>query len=119
MAAKPTTIDDYLAGVRDAAKRAALENLRRTIRTAAPKAEECISYRIPTFRQSGMLVGFGATRNHCAFYLLSGTTIATFKDDLGAYHTSKGTIRFQPNHPLPASLVRKLVKARIKENEGS
>jgi len=117
MAATPSTIDEYLAGVRDADQRAALEKLRRIIRTAAPKAEECISYRIPTFRQNGMLVGFGATRNHCAFYLLSGTMVDRFKDDLTGFDTSKGTIRFQPDHPLPSSLVRKLVRARIEENE--
>jgi uncharacterized protein YdhG (YjbR/CyaY superfamily) len=118
MVAKPTTIDEYLAGVRDDDKRAALEKLRQMIHAAAPKATECISYRIPTFRQNGMLVGFGATRNHCAFYLLSSTMVERFKNELEAYDTSKGTIRFQPDHSLPASLVRKLVKARIKENEG-
>jgi uncharacterized protein YdhG (YjbR/CyaY superfamily) len=118
MGTKPTTIDEYLARVRDDDKRAALEKLRQTIHAAAPKATECISYQIPTFRQNGMLVGFGATRNHCAFYLLSSTTVQTFKNELAGYDTSKGTIRFQPDHPLPAALVRELVKARIKENLG-
>jgi uncharacterized protein YdhG (YjbR/CyaY superfamily) len=114
MAAK--TIDDYLAALSDD-QRAALEKLRKTIRAAAPKAEECISYQLPAFRQNGMLVAFGATANHCAFYLMSGTTVETFQDELQGYDTSKGTIRFQADKPLPASLVRKLVKARIAENE--
>ena len=117
MAAKPKTIDEYLASLSDD-KRAALEKLRKTIRGAAPKAEECISYSLPAFRQNGMLVGFGATANHCAFYLMSSTTVDAYKDELKGYDTSKGTIRFQADKPLPVSLVRKLVKARIAENEG-
>jgi uncharacterized protein YdhG (YjbR/CyaY superfamily) len=117
MASKPKTIDEYLATLSED-KRAALEKLRKTIRAAAPKAEECISYSLPAFRQNGMLVGFGATANHCAFYLMSGATVEAHKDDLKDYDTSKGTIRFQADKPLPAALVRKLVKARIAENEG-
>jgi uncharacterized protein YdhG (YjbR/CyaY superfamily) len=116
MAAKPNTIDEYLAALSDD-KRAALEKLRKTIRGAAPMAEECISYSLPAFRQNGMLVGFGATANHCAFYLMSSTTVDAYKDELKGYDTSKGTIRFQADKPLPAALVRKLVKARIAENE--
>ena len=116
MAAKPQTIDGYLATLSDD-KRAALEKLRKTIRAAAPKAEECISYQLPAFRQNGMLVAFGATANHCAFYLMSSTTVEEHKDELKGYDTSKGTIRFQADKPLPGALVRKLVKARIAENE--
>ena len=115
MAGKPKTIDEYLAALSDD-KRAALEKLRKTIRAAAPQAEECISYQLPAFRQNGMLVGFGATANHCAFYLMSSTTVEAYKDELKNYDTSKGTIRFQADRPLPATLVRKLVKARIAEN---
>jgi uncharacterized protein YdhG (YjbR/CyaY superfamily) len=96
--------------------RASLEHLRKTIRAAAPEAEECISYQMPAFRLNGMLVGFGATANHCALYLMSSTTAEAFKEELEGYDTSKGTIRFQPDKPLPAALVRKLVKARIAEN---
>ncbi|PYV41518.1 MAG: hypothetical protein DMG06_16865 [Acidobacteria bacterium] len=109
MAAKPKTIDEYLAALSDD-KRAALEKLRKTIRAAAPKAEECISYQICAFRQNGMLVGFGATAKHCAFYLMSSSTVAAHQDELEGYDTSKGTIRFQADRPLPATLVRKLVK---------
>ena len=117
MADKPTTIDEYLAQIRHADQRAALQRLRGMIKAAAPRAEEGISYRIPTFRQQGLLVGFGATRHHCSFYLLSNSTVADHQAELAGYDTSTGTIRFQPDAPLPAALVRKLVKARIKENE--
>ena len=121
MAPKPRrkikTIDEYLAALSDD-KRAALEKLRKTIRAAAPKVEECISYQLPAFRLNGILVAFGATKNHCAFYPMSSATVAAYKDELKNYDTSKGTIRFQPDKPLPAALVRKLVKARIAENAG-
>jgi uncharacterized protein YdhG (YjbR/CyaY superfamily) len=122
MAAKPKTkartIDEYLAVLSDD-KRAALEKLRKTIRAAAPNAEECISYQLPAFRLNGILVAFGATAKHCAFYPMSSSTVAAHRDELEGYDTSKGTIRFQPDNPLPAALVRKLVKARIAENAGS
>jgi uncharacterized protein YdhG (YjbR/CyaY superfamily) len=112
---KPKTIDDYLDALAPD-KRAALEKLRITIRAAAPEAEECISYQIPAFRQNGMLVGFGAGANHCSFFPFNSTTVAAYKTDLKGYETSKGAIRFQPEKPLPAALVQKLVKARLEEN---
>jgi uncharacterized protein YdhG (YjbR/CyaY superfamily) len=114
---KSKTIDEYLAGV-SPDKRVALETLRKSIRNAAPKAEECINYQLAAFRQNGMLVAFGATANHCAFYLMSSTTLAAFEGELEGYDTSKGTIRFQADKPLPDALVRKLVRARIEENGG-
>ena len=110
------TVNGYLAGL-PPDKRAALEKLRKAIRAAAPKATETISYRLPAFRLDGkILVLFGATANHCAFFPGSGTAVAAHKDDLEGYSTSKGTIRFRADKPLPASLVRKLVRYRIKEN---
>jgi uncharacterized protein YdhG (YjbR/CyaY superfamily) len=113
-ASKPQTIDEYLAPLSDE-KRAALEKLRTDIRAAAPKAEECISYQIPAFRLGGrLLVAFGAAANHCAFYP-GALPVEAHKDELKGYKTSKGTIRFQPDRPLPATLVRKLVKTRIEE----
>jgi uncharacterized protein YdhG (YjbR/CyaY superfamily) len=116
-AGKPKNIDEYLAAL-SADNRAALQKLRKTIRSAAPKAEECISYQLAAFRLNGMLVAFGATANHCSFYLMSSSTVNAHKEELKKYDTSKGTIRFQADNPLPASLVRKLVKARIAENGG-
>ena len=113
-AAKPQTIDEYLAPLSDE-KRAALEKLRRDIKAAVPKAQECISYQIPAFRLGGrLLVGFGAAVNHCSFYP-GAHPIESHKDELKAYSTSKGTIRFPADSPLPATLVRKLVKTRIAE----
>jgi uncharacterized protein YdhG (YjbR/CyaY superfamily) len=109
--AKPNTIDEYLAAL-TADKRAALEKLRRSIRAAAPKAEEYISYGLPAFRLNGkFLLAFGAAAKHCAFY--PGSIVQTYKNDLKGYETTKGTIRFQANNPLPSALVRKLVRARI------
>lgn len=109
-------IDNYLARISEPA-RTALQNLRKTIRAAAPNATEAINYKLPTFRHLGMLVGYGATTKHCALYVMSGSVLSPFKDELSAYDTSKGTIRFPANAPLPAALVRKIVKARISENE--
>ena len=114
--AKPKTIDEYLTGL-SAENRAALEKLRQTIRAAVPKAEECISYGLAAFRLDGhSLVAFGGWANHCAFYPMSAATIKAHQDELKGFETTKGTIRFEPSKPLPTSLVRKLVKARIVEN---
>jgi uncharacterized protein YdhG (YjbR/CyaY superfamily) len=113
--AKPTSIDEYLATVSDE-QRAVLEKLRKTIKAAAPKAEECISYQIAAFRQDGMLVGFSASKLHCSFFPMNGHTVAEFAAELQGYDTSKGTIRFTADKPLPAALVRKLVKVRLAEN---
>jgi uncharacterized protein YdhG (YjbR/CyaY superfamily) len=116
MKRKHATIDHYLAGV-SPDKRPALEKLRRTIRAAAPKAEECISYQIPAFRFEGrLLVGFCAAAKHCSFFPMSSSMIAEHKDELKGYDTSKGTIRFQRDKPLSAAFVRKIVKGRIAEN---
>ena len=111
---KPRTIDEYLAPLGNE-KRAALEKLRKAIRSAAPAAQECISYGIPAFRLGGrMLLAFGAAANHCALYA-GALPLKAHEKELKAYDTSKGTIRFQAERPLPATLVRKLVKTRIAE----
>jgi len=115
--AKPQTIDEYLAPL-SSEKRAALEKLRRAIKSAAPRAEECISYGVPGFRLDGrLLVSFGAAVKHCAFYP-GAAPIKAHKDELKDYDTSKGTIRFPANSSLPVTLVRKLVKTRIAEHAG-
>lgn len=116
MPAKPKAIDEYLARLSEE-QRLPLEKLRQTISAVAPDAEESISYGLAAYRLNGMLVGFGATPNHLAFYLMSATTLKDFRDELKDYDLSKGTIRFQPKKPLPTTLVRKLVKARLAENE--
>jgi uncharacterized protein YdhG (YjbR/CyaY superfamily) len=109
-------IDAYLAAVPEPA-RTALEKLRKTIRSAAPKATELISYRIPVLSYLGHLVGFGAAAKHCSFYVMSSTVLEPFQDELDGYDTSKGTIRFAPEAPLPVGLVKRIVKARIAENQ--
>jgi uncharacterized protein YdhG (YjbR/CyaY superfamily) len=112
----PKTIDQYLSNVRPD-HRETLQKLRQTIQIAAPKAEECISYGIPAFRLNGRsLVFFGAWRSHCAFYPGSAATLKKFRNELMNFQTSKGTIRFSPDEPLPVALVKKLVKTRIAEN---
>lgn len=118
MATKPTTFDECLAAVSED-KRAALEKLRKAIRAAVPKAEEGVSYGLAAFRLDGKpLVALGATTKHCAFYLMSGSIVEAHKDELANYDTSKGTIRFPADKPLPVALVKKLVRARIAENSG-
>lgn len=110
-AAKPTTVDAYLKVV-SPDQRKALQKLRQDIHSAAPGAEECISYGMPAFRWKGkFLVGFGAAKTHCAFY--PGSIVREFADELSSYHIAKGTIRFQSDKPVPKALVKKLIKARI------
>ncbi len=112
---KPETIDDYLAQI-TGDRREALDSLRATIRKIVPRAEECISYLIPAFRLDGRVIaGFGATRNGCSYFPFSGTTLATLAKELTGYSGTKSALHFDPKKPLPASLVRKLIKARIAE----
>jgi uncharacterized protein YdhG (YjbR/CyaY superfamily) len=108
-------VDAYLAALPDE-QRTALEDVRRTIRAAAPNAAEAISYGIPGYKHKGKpLIHFGAAKNHCAIY---GAAVAeSDKEELKDYDTSKGTIRFSPDRPLPAALVERLVKARMAEIE--
>ena len=114
---KPKTVDDYLATL-SADKRGALEKLRKTIKSEAPEAVECISYNLPAFRLNGkLLVAYGSGANHCAFY--PGSVLEVLRDGLKNYETSKGTIRYPADKPLPSALVRKLVKLRIMKNRGS
>lgn len=110
-----TKIDDYLATV-TGDKRAALDKLRKTIRSIVPRAEECISYGMPAFRLDGSVIaGFQATAKGCSYYPFSGTTLQTLVADLKGYGKTKSALHFHPDEPLPAALVRKLIKARIAE----
>jgi uncharacterized protein YdhG (YjbR/CyaY superfamily) len=113
---KPKTIDEYLANVKSH-HRKILQKLRQTIQTAAPNVEECISYVLPAFRLNRrVLVFFGAWANHCAFYPGSAAMLKNFRNELGNFQTSKGTIRFSPDKSLPVALVKKLIKTRIAKN---
>ena len=109
--AKRQTIDEYLARV-SPEQRTALNKLRRTIHKAFPRAEECISYGIPAFRLDGRVVAwFAAAAHHLSFF--PGGVLGPFSEELKDYQTSKGTVRFQPDRPLPAGLVRRMINARI------
>ena len=114
-AATAKNVDDYLAAL-PAEARSSLEAIRKAVRAAAPKAAEVISYQMPMYKQNGMIVGFAAFKDHCSLFP-GAKPVATFKDELKAYKTSKGTIQFPIGKPLPAALVKKLVKARLAENE--
>ncbi len=108
-------IDEYLADV-SPKSRALLQQLRKTIRAAVPEVEECISYRIPAFRYRGRIIaGFSATSNGCSYYPFSGRTLATLAPDVEGYSKTKSALHFGRDKPLPPSLVRKLLEARIAE----
>jgi len=110
-------VDGYLASISEDAG-AALGKLRETIRAAAPEATEVISYQVPTFKYRGRpLVSFGAAKEHCSFYVMSPDVVEAHKADLEGYVLGKGSIQFFAAKPLPAALVKKLVKARIAESE--
>ena len=112
----PKDVDEYLAGVSEPA-RSTLNRIRAAIRSAAPpEATEAISYRMPVFKYKGSLLWFAAFSNHCSLFV-SPSVIEAFKNELKDFYTSKGTIRFPVDKPLSAALVKKLVKARIAENE--
>lgn len=115
MVRKAATIDEYLATV-TGQRRVALGKLRKTIRSIVPRADECISYGIPAFRLNGRVIaGFAATAEGCSYFPFSGRTLATLAKALGGYERTKSSLHFDPLEPLPAALVRKLVRARIDE----
>ena len=115
-AAVAADVDEYLARL-DEPERKALARLRALIRQAAPKAEEVISYQIPTYRQHGPLVHFVAQPKHLSFTVVSLDVIEAVRDELRGFDVSGRTIRFSANRPLPAALVKRIVKARVRENE--
>jgi len=115
LVAKPKSIDEYLAKV-SGEQRAALDQLRKLLRTLLPKAEECISYGLPAFRLDGDVVaGFAATAKGCSYYPFSGSTLATLAGELDGYVTTAGALHFAPKKPLPRALVRKLLRTRMAE----
>ncbi|WP_414470174.1 iron chaperone [Methanobacterium sp. ACI-7] len=113
---KPETVDDYLASV-SKKDREVLENLRNTIKSAAPQSEEVISYGIPTYKYKGPLVHFAAFKNYLSFYGINKSLLDTFKDELKDYKISGTTVHFTAEKPLSEEFVRKIVKKRIEENE--
>jgi uncharacterized protein YdhG (YjbR/CyaY superfamily) len=112
----PKNIDEYLAGVPEPA-RSTLNKMRAAIRSAVPpEATETISYRIPAFKHKGVLVWFAAFSDHCSLFP-TAAVIEAFKNELKGFSTSKGTIQFPTDKPLPTALVKKMVKARVAQNE--
>jgi len=109
-----TSIDEYIAQFPGEIQEK-LHELRKTIRDAAPEAEETISYRIPAFRQDGILVYFAAFRDHISFFPTS-SGVSAFQEELSGYTTSKGTVRFPLDKPVPLDLVRRIVAFRVREN---
>jgi uncharacterized protein YdhG (YjbR/CyaY superfamily) len=117
MNAGPKEVEDYLAGVPEPA-RSTLDKIRAVIRAAVPaEATETISYGMPAFRYKGALLGYAAFSNHCSLFPMSARVIVALADELKGYETSKGTIRFPVDKPLPAALVKKIVKMRVADNE--
>lgn len=112
----PESVDEYIAGIPEPA-RGTLKQIQAAIRSAVPaEASEGISYGIPAFKHNGVLVWFAAFKNHCSFFP-TASVIEAFKDELEGFSTSKGTIHFPIDRPLPLGLIKKMVKARVAENE--
>jgi uncharacterized protein YdhG (YjbR/CyaY superfamily) len=110
-------VEAYLSKVAEPA-RTTLEKLRATIRSVVPaEATEGLSYGMPAFRYKGALVAYAAFKSHCSFFPMQASLIDEMKDELKGYRTSKGTLQFDQDKPLPATLVKKMVKARVAENE--
>jgi uncharacterized protein YdhG (YjbR/CyaY superfamily) len=114
--AEPTSVEDYLAALPDD-RRAVLEKLRKTIKAAAPDATETISYQMPALRLDGrFLVSYAAFKDHFSLFPASSSLMETLGDELKPFLAGKGTLRFTAAEPIPAGLVKKIVKARIEEN---
>ena len=113
------TVDEYLAGVPEPG-RSTLKKVRALIRSVVPTGTtEVISYGIPTFNYKQGLVAFAAFRNHCSFFPLGSSVLDAFQEELKEFRVSKGTLHFPLDKPLPGSLVKKIVKARVAQNEGN
>jgi len=111
------TVDEYLEGTPEPA-RSTLQHIRRVIWSVVPKeTTEVISYRIPMFKYKGMLVGYAAFAKHCSLFPTGSGVIEKFSKELKNYSTNKGTIRFPADNPLPDTLIKKIVKARVAENK--
>jgi uncharacterized protein YdhG (YjbR/CyaY superfamily) len=112
----PASVDDYMTALPDES-RAVLEDLRKSIQAAAPQATETISYNMPTFKEGGrFLVSFAAYKNHFSLYPASKEVMEAHGEELQPYFSGRGTLRFTADNPLPAALVKKIIRTRLKEN---
>ena len=109
-------VDEYLKSL-PVAVQTTLKKVRQTIKASAPKAEEVISYQIPMYKYNGPLVAFAAFPGHCSLFVINKNILEMFDKELQSYKTSGTTIHFTPDKPIPAGLIQKIVKTRIKENE--
>ena len=108
-------IDAYLVKVPEP-QRSTLKTLRETLQTLLPMGDECITYGFPTFKVDGRsIAGFASYKNHCSYFPMSGSTLSTLKNDVAKYETTRGALRFAVDKPLPLSLVKKLIKIRLRE----
>ena len=112
----PASVDEYINGFSDETRNILLK-LRDIIRSTAPKAEEYIGYQIPAYKLHGSLVYFGGFKNHCSLFPASKNVLVQFKDELADYKTSTGTLQFSLSKPLPVTLIKKIIRSRVKENE--
>jgi len=112
------TVDEYLANVPEPA-RSTLKRIRAVIRSVVPaETTEVISYGMPMFKYNGMLVGYAAFKNHCSLFPTGSGVIKKFEKELKGFATSKGTIQFPSDKPLPDAVLKKIVKTRVAENKG-
>ena len=109
------SVDAYLAAVPSEEARLALERIRAIVREEVPLAEEVIAYQIPSYKLNGYLLGFAAFKRHCS--LFPGVIVADYADELRDFKTSTGTIQFTPEHPLPETLLRSMIRARATQLE--
>jgi uncharacterized protein YdhG (YjbR/CyaY superfamily) len=115
--AAPKTVEEYLAAIPEPA-RSTLKHIRKVIQSVVPsETTEVISYGMPMFKYNGMLVGYAAFKKHCSLFPTGSGVLDRFEKELKGLRTSKGTIQFPPDKPLPDSLVKKIVRARVKENK--
>jgi uncharacterized protein YdhG (YjbR/CyaY superfamily) len=110
-----TTIDEYLENIPEI-PRQTLEKVRKAVRSAAPKATEIISYQIPTFKQEYALIAFAAFKNHCSLFTMSNDIMKQLAGELASYYTKGVTIHFPLNKPLPAALIKKIIRLRLVED---
>jgi uncharacterized protein YdhG (YjbR/CyaY superfamily) len=113
------SVEEYLTRVPEPG-RSTLSKVRAVIRSVVPaETTEVISYGVPTFRYKRALVSFAAFRDHCSFFPLGSSVLDEFKKDIKPFRVSKGTLHFPLDKPLPTALVKKIVKARVAQNEGN
>lgn len=110
------TVDEYLEALPDPVRKM-LEKLRKTIKAAAPGAEELISYQIPTYKQHGPVIHFAVFKNHCSLIPVNDFIVAELGDELKAFKLKGSTLHFTVDNPLPATLVKKIVKLRLRHNK--